>query len=478
MKKFKFLSIIFLSYFSISFAYVFNVSTAVEFQNALDAAKTNGEDDTIYLSEGIFLTKSLNNGKGFVYDDAGGTLNIDNNSLTIIGKGKGKTIISGKNVKGSSVLYISSYNKPNFHITIKNLTISDGDTTFINSGNSQSSSGGGLFASTAGNITIENVEFKYNSAGLNGNGGGAHLVSTSGVIKVDKCIFYKNTASVGGGLSINTGIIGTSSNSSAIITNNIFYKNSSYNGMGLTVSDYSSGNINIINNTFVENINLTSAPQNNSFGGGIHIIPSTQSTNINIYNNIFWGNQTASNLAKDIYISNANLPQLNATFNIHNNITEISKNATYVAAYNPNTINAKYGNNFRQDPLFKDKANLDFFLQPNSPCIDKGNSNIPINITSDYYGNKRIVDGDKDGTATIDIGALEYTDNPVNTGNSAGSNNTLGSSGGSGNNSTSSSGGGGCHFGSGNSLLSLLIIGLFIFLKNLWRGRKWGTLQN
>ncbi|WP_457641105.1 hypothetical protein, partial [Persephonella sp.] len=59
---------------SITFGQTFNVSTAVEFQNALDTAITNGEDDTIFLSEGTFFAKDLGKGRGFTYWDQFGNV--------------------------------------------------------------------------------------------------------------------------------------------------------------------------------------------------------------------------------------------------------------------------------------------------------------------------------------------------------------------------------------------------------------------
>lgn len=52
----------------------------------------------------------------------------------------------------------------------------------------------------------------------------------------------------------------------------------------------------------------------------------------------------------------------------------------------------------------------DYELAAGSACIDAG-TNTPTGITlpeTDYAGNKRIMDGDKNGVAVVDIGAYEY----------------------------------------------------------------------
>jgi hypothetical protein len=61
------------------------------------------------------------------------------------------------------------------------------------------------------------------------------------------------------------------------------------------------------------------------------------------------------------------------------------------------------------DPLFFDAGNGNYHLQAGSPCIDAGDSSlVPEGITTDLDGNPRILDGNSDGTATVDIGAYEY----------------------------------------------------------------------
>jgi len=64
----------------------------------------------------------------------------------------------------------------------------------------------------------------------------------------------------------------------------------------------------------------------------------------------------------------------------------------------------------------------DYHLLPGSPCIDAGTNNVDDPATeevevlpdTDLDGNRRIIDGDLDGTATVDIGAYEYLPGDVN----------------------------------------------------------------
>lgn len=60
------------------------------------------------------------------------------------------------------------------------------------------------------------------------------------------------------------------------------------------------------------------------------------------------------------------------------------------------------------DPLFVDPAADDFHLQSGSPCIDAGNNNAPGLPEFDFDGKPRILDGNGDGIAVVDMGAYEY----------------------------------------------------------------------
>lgn len=47
-------------------------------------------------------------------------------------------------------------------------------------------------------------------------------------------------------------------------------------------------------------------------------------------------------------------------------------------------------------------------LQSNSPAIDAGDNSFMTGIPIDLDGELRIVDGNMDGTLTVDMGAYEY----------------------------------------------------------------------
>ena len=80
------------------------------------------------------------------------------------------------------------------------------------------------------------------------------------------------------------------------------------------------------------------------------------------------------------------------------------------------TVNMTYSNiqggysgtgNIDADPLFVNADIGDFHLQPTSPCIDVGNTATELPET-DFENDPRTVDGDGNGTVTVDMGADEY----------------------------------------------------------------------
>jgi hypothetical protein len=64
--------------------------------------------------------------------------------------------------------------------------------------------------------------------------------------------------------------------------------------------------------------------------------------------------------------------------------------------------------NISADPQFTNPTQGDYHLQQVSPSIDAGDNQAPNLPDKDLDGNPRILDGDGDGTATIDMGVYEF----------------------------------------------------------------------
>ena len=74
------------------------------------------------------------------------------------------------------------------------------------------------------------------------------------------------------------------------------------------------------------------------------------------------------------------------------------------------------GDNIDKNPMFIEDIDPtlaptimgDPHLQKNSPTIDMGNNDFISGVDYDLDGYPRIIDGNKDGTPTVDMGAFEY----------------------------------------------------------------------
>jgi len=63
--------------------------------------------------------------------------------------------------------------------------------------------------------------------------------------------------------------------------------------------------------------------------------------------------------------------------------------------------------NIDADPLFADPGSGDYHLGPGSPCIDAGTNDAPNLPAYDFEGDPRAMDGNRDGTAVVDMGVDE-----------------------------------------------------------------------
>jgi hypothetical protein len=235
-------------------------------------------------------------------------------------------------------------------------TISRGNAT----GSDNFADGGGIFNDNS-SPTVTNCTFSENTA--SNWGGGMYNIYQS-LPTVTNCSFSRNTASLGGGMA--------NTNSSSMVTNCTFGNNSASAGGGM-VNAYSSSPT-VTNCTFGNNSAVA--------GGGIYNEFSSSPT---VTNCILWGD-TPDEILND---------------------SGSSLIVTYCDVQG-GTGQSWFGTGCIDDnPLFTSAS--DFHLQPGSLCIDAGeNSAVPPGITTDLDGNPRIVDGNDDGTATVDMGAYEH----------------------------------------------------------------------
>jgi hypothetical protein len=257
-------------------------------------------------------------------------------------------------------LYVASMTSP---ITlVDNIITGNSVSGVISPGDDEGTIGGAMLSTLSGLITLSRNVLVYNTA--NNKGGGGAVKTDSGDIIAANNIIFGNTASlVGGGFGF------------------------------MTVS----GQLSIINNTIFQNEVTDPAAESGGLyiqvddGGGAGL------GRADIYNNIVWGNIAAGNGA-DIYIEDdRNGDGAEGIINLFNN----DFSDVYIVDGDQYSI----GDNIDSDPLFS----LDLHIPSDSPCIDAGDNSAPNLPATDYDGNSRILDGDADGTETVDMGADEHS---------------------------------------------------------------------
>lgn len=201
-----------------------------------------------------------------------------------------------------------------------------------------------------------------------------------------------NTASVGGGINVQATFGGNIVNN--IVTDNSAVDASGQGGMGggiyCEVAQYPNDNIYVVNNTITDNdaSNVIFGER----GGGMAI--TLLSDKLVIADNIVTFN--SSGIWRNPYNSLVSAPHL------------ISHNDVFNAGGNYLHLNGGI-DDINVDPDFVNRPAGDFHLKSTSSCIDAGsNSSVPASLTTDFEGNPRMIDGNGDSSAIVDIGAYEF----------------------------------------------------------------------
>jgi hypothetical protein len=216
---------------------------------------------------------------------------------------------------------------------------------------------------------IENCSF-LDSDRSTGAGGGIMNYGCSAMIS--KCLFQDNQTDSGGAIW---------DQSTSTIVNCIMWNNRSARYGGAIHIEPSDGTVSV--NPKI--INCTIYGNAASSGGGLH------STNVTatVRNCIIWGNFG--------YGSGPGIDQAASIQQLDVKYCDVQGNSTY-----PGTGNVCV------EPGFADAEAGNFELVWGSPCIDIGDNTAPGLGSLDYAGKTRVVDGDENDTARVDLGALEF----------------------------------------------------------------------
>jgi len=241
--------------------------------------------------------------------------------------------------------------------------------------NSSSYEGAAIYDNSASMIV--NNFIRGNSAGT--YGGGFALVNS--MSSLSRNVVVENTAATGGG--IDCGAFGDS------LVNNLVARNTATSNGGGISCDTTEADF--VSNTIVGN----SAA---SAGGGLYCRNSL----VLAVNCIIWGNTASQGTQIRSTITTGDLTVEHCAVDTAGNAVTVTGRPIV------------WGDGIVGDPQFVDPAAADYHLLPGSPCIDAGRNDVPLRTELDLGGMDRLLDGNFDGTAIIDIGAYEFLPGDAN----------------------------------------------------------------
>ena len=289
----------------------------------------------------------------------------------------GETYLCQRNANIDSTNYPNFFQHPsileavggNRVIEMQNANVCLIDGFVIQKGNAGTGDGGGVHANGQ-NLRFENLVIMDNTAGR--NGGGMYTAAMINLMIKNTIFFNNHATNNGGGIWIGDG-------DNQLLVNVLFNNNQTNGGNGnaifVTPDPY---NVKIVNNTISGNL-PASTPS----------VYCNSPLHVEIYNSIIY---------PDNLVAVGGTPILNVRVD-------------YCCLSNLLPPNIQGSNNLITNPLF---VVGDYHLQPTSPCIDAGSTNLifPLSAT-DLEGKPRFIDkgmGTPPSFPTIkviDMGAFE-----------------------------------------------------------------------
>jgi hypothetical protein len=307
--------------------------------------------------------------------------------------GPGARALSVERVAGAPNFRIFSINAPNSSVAISDMSIVGGKFGGAGAGIQNNP------ASSSLNLTGVTVRNNLSTVGSGG-------IQNNGTLNITRSTISNNTGLRGGGISNNTNGIMNITNST--VSGNIAVSESQFlaEGGGI-VGD---GTVTLTNVTVSGN--AVSSSSGNGKGGGLYSVSNFNT--FNLRNTIVAGNTAPG--------GSTNGPDVNGQFiSQGNNLIGIGDSAS---GFSSGVKNDKFGSgstplNAQLGALQSNGGQTDTHaLLAGSPAIDAGNNcvadpvptsclNTPLITDQRGTGFARRVDGNSDGTATVDIGAFE-----------------------------------------------------------------------
>jgi len=345
--------------------------------------------------------------------------------------------------KGGAVFNIR--NTPTF-----NYCTFTGNTT---SGSAANDGGGAMYnaaSNLAEGVVISNSIFTNNivpTTGTNTYGGGAIFSSLDpGKLQISSSIFIANTGKYGGAIYHRSGSDVNRDNSEVSISYSVFEQNTAeYGGAifsdrhntvvtsciirGNEAVEQSGGYYGRLGSSLLIN-SLITGNKSGKHGGGVYfnvetpeMINSTVSGNfsgergggismiggsvVGIKNTIVWGN--ASPEGNELWVCNNCITNLD--FSVYDNSTGdvFITSGGVVNATNSLTSDPAFVYHIAPSATNTPNTSGNYMIKSTSPAIDVAlNAHVPAAVIEDLRGRVRIIDGDNNATATVDMGAYEY----------------------------------------------------------------------
>ncbi|MHC4396844.1 MAG: right-handed parallel beta-helix repeat-containing protein [Planctomycetota bacterium] len=246
--------------------------------------------------------------------------------------------------------------------------------------------GGGAIRCDNSSPVINNCIIKNNSAAWDGGG----INNYRSAPTINNCVFIENSAIKNDGGAINN------YRSNPIITNCTFINNSAYDWGGGIRNVYSSNPV-ITNCLFSRNVS--------DEGGGIF---NYDNSNPTILNCTFCGNSAPTGGSVVYNQEESYVTVINSI--VWDNVGSEIAGGGYNISYSNIEDGYPGEGNIDIDPGFA--FSTDCHLIRDSACIDAGTNTPAGGLTArDIDGNPRVLDGNGDGTAVVDMGAYEFNPN-------------------------------------------------------------------
>lgn len=368
-------------------------------QNAINVA-SNG--DTVLVAPGTYFENLFFGGKAITVKSSAGADStvIDGGGLPItsfqLGEGQ-SSVLDGFTTRnggtdGAIVVFFSSPTITNniirdnagcgIHLSFSPSAVVANNTISNNlTGCPAQDGGAGITIDGSGSPLITGNTIINNGSDTNFlNGGGIGVGSFSGDASpvIRNNTIKNNRAPIGGGIMLGFG-------ANAVITQNLIVENTADLGGGVAISGALGS---LTSNTIANNDGL-------SEGSGIFL--DNFISPLSLIDNLIVGRA-----GNTVFFCNTFSPALILT----NNDAFAPAGPAYGGAC-PDATGAN--GNISVDPLFVDPSQSDYELQSASAAIDQGSNAAPNLLQQDFVGQSRMVDGNSDGVAVIDMGAYEFT---------------------------------------------------------------------